>query len=91
MSNNVPLTSNLLRHCHEYHERVGLIGADFTVNKEQDGGLRVIMKYEDDTGEEFYSGVLIDTKREVADVDHHIYLAVIVCTQCVLAQTSTIH
>ena len=87
----IELDSHLLRHCHEYHRRAGIPDADIIVRRSDDGQLEVLMRYEDEFGKEFFSGAAIDTTNTKADIDRLIYMAVMACTETVLAKSATIH
>jgi hypothetical protein len=88
---NLPMSPSLIRHCHDYQNRAGLKNAGFSVDEDGHGGIRVIMSCENDQGDSIRTGAFIMTTRSVNPIDHDIYLAVMMCTETLVAKQSTLH
>jgi hypothetical protein len=84
--NVVMVSPGLVEHCHDYQARAGLGTQGFTVRRDTQGSIYVVMTCEDEAGNVFLSRAPI----EVA-TDESIYCAVMVCTEALLAKQSTIH
>jgi hypothetical protein len=84
------MTSELVRRCVDYQRRTGLKDVAFSVFEEE-GQLVVISICEDNDGCSYQTSTIIDTTQSVSPADEDIYLAVMLCTETLLARQSTIH
>jgi hypothetical protein len=87
----VPMTPNLVRHCHDYQGRAGLKQAGFSVLEDDAGHLWVTSSCEDQHGRLLRASALIANTQSASDPDEDIYLALMLCTEKLLAQQSAIH